>query len=123
MENRPVASRVLVAALVRPPQLYDNAALGVEPSDFAPAPDEVPSPAAVHRPRYPPRALGDAMVLVEVLVGADGRVREATVVQGAAGFNDEALDAARAWVFRPAHRNGELVAVYAYLAFGFRQPV
>ena len=22
-----------------------------------------------------------------------------------------------------AHRNGELVAVYAYLAFGFRQPV
>jgi TonB family protein len=123
VEKRPVASHVLIATLVRPPQLYDNATLGAEPSDFAAAPDEVPYPIAVHRARYPPRALGDAMVLVEVLVGEDGRVREASVVQGAAGFNDEALSTAREWRFRPAHRSGELVAVYAYLAFGFRQPV
>ena len=123
VEKQPVPSHVLVAAIIRPPQLFDGPALGRAPADFAPAPDEVPYPSAVHRPRYPPRAIGNAMVLVEVLVGVDGRVRDASVIQGAAGFNDEALDTAREWVFRPAHRNGELVAAYAYLAFGFRQPV
>ncbi len=123
VENQPVLSRVLVAALIRPPQLNDGPALGAQPADVAAAPDDVPYPTAVHRPRYPPLALGNAMVLVEVLGGVDGRVRDVSVVQGAAGFNDEALDTARAWVFRPAHRNGELVAAYAYLAFGFRQPV
>jgi TonB family protein len=123
MEKQPVPSHVLVAAVIRPAQLFDGPTLGAKPADFAPAPDDVPYPTAVHRPRYPPLAVGNAMVLVEVLVGVDGRVRDASVVHGAAGFNDEALDTAREWVFRPAHRNGELVAVYAYLAFGFRQPV
>jgi TonB family protein len=124
LDKRPVNSHVLAEAIIRPPQLFDGPALGSAPADFAPAPEEVPYPTAVHRPRYPPQALGDAMVLLEVLVGEDGRVRDATVVQGAAaGFNDEALDTARAWVFRPAHHNGELVPAYAYLAFGFRQPV
>jgi TonB family protein len=123
VDKRPVSAHVLAEALIRPPQLFDGPTLGAEPADFAPAPDAVPYPTAVHRPRYPPLAVGDAMVLVEVLVGEDGRVRDAAVVQGAAGFNDEALDTAREWVFRPAHHNGELVPAYAYLAFGFRQPV
>jgi TonB family protein len=122
-DKRPVGSHVLALALIRPPQLFDGPTLGAQPADFAPAPDQVPYPTAVHRPRYPPLAIGDAVVLVEVLVGIDGRVQDAAVVQGAAGFNDEALETAREWVFRPAHRGGELVSAYAYLAFGFRQPL
>jgi len=121
--DRPANAHVLAAALVRPPQLFDQPALGSAPADYAIPSDEMPYPTAVHRPRYPPAALGDAIVIVEVLVGVDGRVRAAAVVRGAAGFNDEALLTARKWVFRPAHVNGELVPAYAYLAFGFRQPV
>ena len=45
------------------------------------------------------------------------------MVQGAGAFADEALLTAREWVFRPAHRNGALVSAYAYIVFGFRQPV
>jgi TonB family protein len=123
VEKRPVDSHVLAIALVRPPQLYDGPTLGAEPADYAPPPDDVPYPIAVHRPRYPPLAIGDAMVLLELLVDFEGRVRDVAIVQGAAGFNDEALETAREWVFRPAHRNGELVPAYTYLAFGFRQPV
>jgi TonB family protein len=121
--KRPVSAHVLAVAVMRPPQLFDEPALGSGPADYAVAPSELPYPTAVHRPRYPPRAIGDAVVLLEVLIGEDGRVRRAAVVTGAAGFNDEALDTARQWVFRPAHVKGELAPVYAYLAFGFRQPV
>ena len=122
-DKRPVNAHVLALALIRPPQLFDEPTLGSEPADYAVPSDELPYPMAVHRPRYPPLAVGNAVVLVEMLVGADGRPQKAAVVQGAAGFNDEALLTAREWVFRPAHFNGELVPAYVYLAFGFRQPV
>ena len=122
-QKRAVNAHVLAVALIRPPQLVDAPSLGSQAADRGVPSDELPYPTAVHRPRYPPLALGDAMVLVEALVGVDGRVRAATVVRGASGFNDEALAAARDWVFRPAHRNGEVVPAYAYLAFGFRRPV
>ena len=60
----------------------------------------------------------------EVLVGPDGHVRAANIAEGTTTvFNEEALFTARNWVFRPAHHNGEPVAVYAYIAFGFRQPI
>jgi Gram-negative bacterial TonB protein C-terminal len=121
--RRPVSSHVLVAALFRPPQLYDGPTLGTRPGDLAPVSAEIPYPRVTHRPRYPPLAVGDAAVLVEVLVGADGQVRDAAIVAGAAGFNDEALSTAWQWVFRPARHNGKLVPEYAYLVFGFRQPV
>jgi TonB family protein len=121
--NRPVSSHVLGVALFRPPQLYDQPAFGSPSTDFASASQEVPSPTVEHRPRYPPLATGDSVVLVEVLIGVDGRVRAAAVVEGADGFGEEALLAAREWIFRPAHHNGQFVSAYAYIAFGFRQPV
>lgn len=123
-ENRvPVPSRVLAVTAFRPPQLYDGPTLGEPPTERAPAPDEVPLPTVTLKPRYPPRALTDGVVLVEVLVGIDGRVTDASVMEGAPGFNEEALITARQWVFRPARRHGELVTAYAYVVFGFRRPV
>lgn len=121
--NRPVSSHVLSVALFRPPQLYDQPARGSPSTRFASASPDVPSPMGMRRPRYPPLATGDSIVLVEVLVGVDGRVRAAAVVQGADSFGEEALLAAREWIFRPAHHNGALVSAYTYIAFGFRQPV
>ena len=114
---------MLVYSVVRPPQLYDQPTIGAAPADLAPAPDEIAYPAATRRPRYPPRAKGSGLVLVEVLVDVDGRVRSADVVGGSRGFDEEALISARGWVFRPARRAGLPVRAWAYLLFGFREPI
>lgn len=122
--GRPASSHVLAVALIRPPQLFDGPTLGTEPTTFAAPPIDLPVPTVLHRPRYPPLAVGNSLVLVEVLVGPDGHVRAADIAEGTAPvFNDEALRAARNWVFRPAHHKGDPVSAYAYIAFGFRQPL
>src|SRR5262249_58864489 len=87
---QPVNAHVLAIALIRPPQLFDDPAAGSKPADYAVPSDQLPYPTTVRRPRYPPLAIGDAMVLVEVLVGVDGRVRAAAVVGGTAGVHGAA---------------------------------
>jgi TonB family protein len=118
--GRAVPSRVLVAAMFRPPHAYDAPTLGTPPADLAAPSDEIPFPVASTPPRYPPMAVGDAVVLVEVLVGLDGRVHEARIISGVPGFNQASLDAAQGWRFRPARRNARVVESYSYLIFAFR---
>jgi protein TonB len=113
---------VLVAATFRPPTVYDDAP-PIPPVEHAVPSNEIPFPVATKRPLYPVQAVADGVALVEVLIGSDGRVREATFRNGERAFEDVALEAARGWSFRPAHRNGEVVEAFAYLAFGFRRPV
>ena len=121
--GRAEASHVLVAAIFRPPSVYDNPAAGSPSRTLgAPSPD-VPAPAVTAEPVYPPLAVADAVAIVEVLVGADGVVRAAHLVDGAPGFEAASLDAARRWSFRPARLNGQPISVFAYLVFGFRRPV
>ena len=121
--GRVVPSRVLVAAIIRPPQLDDSPTLGDPPVDLAPPSGESPFPIATASPRYPPLAIGDGVVLVEVLVDLDGRAREMRIIEGTTAFGQASLDAASQWSFRPARWNGTTVQAYAYLVFGFRQPV
>jgi TonB family protein len=118
----PVSTRVLVAAVFRPPALYDAPAPGSPPIDFATPSREIPFPETIARPPYPPQAAGDAVLLVEVAVDVQGRVADARVVKGASPFDAAAATAARGWKFRPARRNGQPVIAFAYLIFGFRQP-
>jgi TonB family protein len=54
-------------------------------------------------------------------VSAAGAVTETRVVSPAAPFDQAALDAARQWRFRGAAVNG--ADTYAYLIFGFPQPI
>jgi TonB family protein len=119
----PVPSRVLVAAIFRPPVLYNEPAPGVAPVTLATPSSDVPVPTEKVAPGYPVRGIADAVVLVEALVGPDGRVHTASVTIGSPGFDDLALTAARGWSFRPARRNGRPVAAFAYLVFGFRRPL
>jgi len=118
----PVGSTVLVAAVFRPPTI-DTPTLGEGSRDVAPASDEVPFPTTVVTPLFPPRAMFDGVVMVEVLVGTEGRVTESRVVRSAPPFDGAALDAVNQWRFRPARVKGAPAAVYAYVVFGFRQPV
>ena len=119
-----VESQVLVAAIYRPATLFNTPGLGQPPRDLTHASERIPFPTAAPPPSYPPRALGDGVVLVEVLVARDGRVRTATVVRSSGtGFNASAVRSAMRWRFRPARRRGVSVPAFVYLVFGFRQPV
>jgi protein TonB len=118
-----VRSKVLVAAVYGAPTLLEGPTLGDSPQDVAKPSDAAPFPVGPVSPRYPPNALGDGVVLVEVQVNTAGSVTNARVIQSALPFDASALDAARQWKFRPARPNGRPAAALAYLLFGFRQPV
>jgi len=119
-ETGSIESHVLVAACYRPAVLMAGPE-GQAPSVSASA--DVPSPTTMVPPGYPPRALGDGVVIIELAIDASGAVKDARVVRSAGGFDSAALDAARQWQFRPAQRAGVAVPAHVYLIFGFRQPV
>lgn len=118
-----VESRVLVAAVIRPPTLLLPGGAGEPAREVGRPSAAVPSPLEAASPAYPPTARGSGVVLVEVDVSADGRVTRERVVQSAAAFDETARRAARSWRFRPAERGGRRVPAVAYLLFGFREPV
>jgi TonB family protein len=119
---RDSARDVLVAGMFRAACLLDLEGFRPPPS-AALVPGVLPFPIQWERPPYPPRALGDGVVVVEVRVGEDGVARTATVVSSAPGFDDAAVETARRWRFRPAVRDDRPVPAVAYLVFGFQAPV
>ena len=120
--RKPVSSKVLIAAIFRAPTL-NTPTFGEAPHNGASPSNEIPFPIATAPPLFPPRVLFDGVVLVEVLVGSDGRVAESKVVRSASAFDAPALDAVKQWRFRPARVHGIPTAAFAYIAFGFRQPI
>ena len=120
--TEPVESKVLVVAIYRPPSLLAPT-LGNPPRNIASASAEVAFPRTTTTPGYPPLALYDGTVLMEIAVGRDGRVADVAVLQSAAGFDQAALDAARQWTFQPARVAGLPEQAYAYVVMVFRQPV
>ncbi|HLE21129.1 MAG TPA: energy transducer TonB [Vicinamibacteria bacterium] len=121
-QGEDVESAVLLAGLFRPPTLMGPTA-GEPPQDIGTATDAIPVPYSIVPPDFPPGALADAVVLVEALVERDGTVKQAHAVRSVPGFDDAAAKAAVQWKFRPARRDGVPVPSFAYIVFGFRQPV
>jgi TonB family protein len=114
------------------PQPDDNPYLdeGDAPQDDAPPPEgpaaspapATPPPAADAdaaavtppsaldtRVSYPEGAHGDARVVLELTIAADGSIEQARAVQGSAPFVEAALVSAQAWRFVPARRGGQAV--------------
>lgn len=118
----PTPSKVLVGAVFRPPTIH-TPTLGEPPKDVASSSEEVPFPSATSMPPYPPNALFDGIVIVEMHVDSDGRVRTARVVRSAGSFDEPALAASKQWRFEPARMRGKTVESVTYVAFAFRQPV
>lgn len=118
----PVASKVLFAAIFRPPAL-NGPTLGEAPKDVAPASDETAFPLTTVTPPFPPSALGGGVVLLEARVDSQGAVVEVAVIRSARPFDDAAMRAARQWRFRPARVRGTPVSTLVYLAFGFPAPI
>ena len=86
--------------------------------------EELPEPVKTVKPDYPeiPKmAQVEGTVMVHVLVGKDGRVRDAVVDPkfSIPTLNAAAVEAARAWVFKPAYANNRPVAVWVAIPFRF----
>jgi periplasmic protein TonB len=74
------------------------------------------------RPVYPDGALtgrGRGSVIIEAVIGADGRVRQARTVSPPSVFDQAALDAVRQWEYEPPILNGAAVAVAITIAVNF----
>ncbi len=77
--------------------------------------DELPEKITHVQPVYPDiaREAGvDGTVMVQALVGKDGRVKEARVVKSIPMLDAAALAAVKGWVFKPALSNNKPVAVW-----------
>jgi protein TonB len=74
-------------------------------------------------PIYPQIALSarrEGTVIVEAIIGEDGRVEQARVLRSVQLLDEAALTAVRQWVFTPTRLNGEPVPVVMTVTVTFR---
>ena len=73
-------------------------------------------------PVYPPdasEAKVEGTVMVQALVGKDGRVKDTRVTKSIPMLDQAAVEAVRQWVFKPALTKGEPVAVWVAIPVRF----
>lgn len=116
--GRAVPSRVLVLGFFRPPSITFAAPETPRYKSTTP-PEELPWPASVAVPPYPPNALGSGKVLLEADVSDAGAVTRTRRISDASAFDDAAAQAVNAWRFRPARRLGREVASRVFLVLSF----
>jgi outer membrane biosynthesis protein TonB len=114
-------SHVLVVAVIRPAS-FPSAPMA-QPTDVAPATDDVPFPRSAPPPQYPADALGGDTVVLEAHVSADGQVVSTRVLSGSPPFTQVSEDAVGRWDFEPARLGDAPRASTAYVILGFREPL
>ena len=118
----PVASKVLVAGLFRPPAL-NMPTIGEPPKDGAPAFDETAFPLTTTLPAFPPQANRSGVVLIEARIDRGGQVAETKVLRSSPPFDDAARQAVGSWIFRPARLHDAYASTLVYVVLGFAAPV
>lgn len=89
--------------------------------EFIPV-ERLPELVAIQPPAYPDLAReagAEGRVTVAVLVGADGVVVDARVLEGVLGLEEAAVASARTAVFKPALQQGKAVAVWVLIPIEF----
>jgi periplasmic protein TonB len=84
--------------------------------------EDEPVPVTQVQPAYPEfarEAQIQGKVVLHVLVGKDGRVKNVKVIRGVTGLNEAAVDAIKKWVFKPALSNNKPVAVWVEVPMDF----
>lgn len=84
--------------------------------------EELPEAITKVAPTYPDiaREAGvDGTVMVQALVGKDGKVKDTKVVKSIPMLDQSAISAVRAWVFKPALSNNKPVAVWVAVPVRF----
>ncbi|MEO0094554.1 MAG: TonB family protein [candidate division WOR-3 bacterium] len=119
---------------VSPEKLLEAAATSKETTTVAPPPPTMPpKPSVITRPepikkvlpKYPDaaRAIGaTGKVVVEVIVGTDGKVKSATIFSsfGNPACEEAAIAAAKQWEFKPATKDGEPFEKSVRIPFDFK---
>jgi protein TonB len=80
-------------------------------------------PISQPQPKYPPIAVTAhiaGVVVVEAVVGVDGRVREVKAISGHPMLVPAALEAVRHWVYAPSTLNGDPIEIIAPITVTFR---
>jgi protein TonB len=86
--------------------------------------DKIRAPMKIRdvKPVYPPAAQGarvSGMVILEIIVGPDGAVREAQVLRSIPLLDQAAVDAVMQWRFTPTLLNGQAVPVIMTVTVNF----
>ncbi len=84
--------------------------------------EDEPVPVTTVKPAYPEfarEAQIQGKVILHVLVGKDGRVKNVKVKRSITGLDDEAVKAVKQWVFKPALSNNKPVAVWVEVPVDF----
>jgi protein TonB len=84
--------------------------------------DELPEVITRVNPQYPDlarEASVDGTVLIQALVGKDGKVRDTKVVKSIPMLDAAAINAVKQWVFKPALSNNKPVAVWVAVPVRF----
>jgi periplasmic protein TonB len=137
--DRPTTASILETHGVVPGGLPDGTITGsnvvIAPPPVPPPPPSqkrpvpvggvIKEPAKVRHvaPVYPvmaQQARVEGMVIVEAIIGVDGRVKEARVLRSKPLLDDAALEAVRQWVFTPTTLNGVAVPVIMTVTVNFR---
>jgi protein TonB len=74
---------------------------------------------------YPPAALAEGVrgvVILEAVIGADGRVTDLRVLRSIPLLNQAAMDAVRQWEYQPTLMNGVPVAIIMTVTVVFTLP-
>ena len=118
-----LATKAIAAAASETPSAIPSATHGA-PAPQSSAPPRAISPRAISLPvvPYPSGAHGNAVVVVELLVGADGTVREQKIVDGQEPFATAALNKAPTWLFEAATRGDVTVAARIRVRVEFTEP-
>lgn len=125
MKTKLLSPLLLLTLLVSPPAAAD------EPAKPAPAPPPAPrlvppKPIDALFAEYPSGpgvvATGEADVVLEITVAADGSVKDARVFKGEPPFAEAAARAAPAWRFEPATRDDKPVSARIRVLVHFTPP-
>ena len=84
--------------------------------------EELPEAITRVSPRYPDIAIQsgtEGTVMIQVLVGKDGKVKDTKVVDSIPVLDDEAVKAVKQWVFKPALVNNRPIAIWVAVPVRF----
>ena len=125
-----VASSTAHPGLLTSTASADSTRVVPPPPTVTSAPVRVPMGGLIQPPRkirdvqptYPAiarAARASGVVIIEAVIGTDGRIDGARVVRSASFFDQPALDAVRQWRYTPTLLNGQAVEVVLTVAVSF----
>lgn len=120
-DGKRAPDRVAVVALFRAPILIGGAP--PPPKRLTSPSAEIPYPSSTSTPAFPPQALYEGVVMLEVEIDETGAVADIEALGPAEGLAAVAEEAARQFRFQPGSRDGHPVRSFAVLIFGFPQPI